>query len=204
MPNIALSFFLWVSGCCGNGGTKISSTTYLVQLQHSKTPWSCQSACQNQCASLSGERQGKFEALNRHHLLQLFINSNGRKAALWLQIRLFIQNCTVITFSCEICKKYIFIYVWKRKILVRGDKTIQIIWRCSGLQPKIKLGSINKVWRKEGNKASRTVSTGIDRNSTVQLLWRITESVGQTLRVQAEFLNRSFKELSQIRAEGPW
>lgn len=149
------------------------------------------------CKSLSGERQGKFGALNSHHLLQLFIGSNGRKASLRLQIRVFIQNFTGITFSCEICKEYIFIYVWKTKILVRGDKTIQIIWRCSGLQSKIKLGSINKVWGKGemGNWESRTVLTDIDRNSTMQLLWRITESVGQTPRVQAQFLINCFKEL---------
>lgn len=110
MPNIAPSSFLWVSGWCGKGGTKINSTTYLMQLEHSKMPCSCQSACQNQRAGLSGGRQSKLRAFNSHQLVQLFINSNGRKAFLWLQIRLFIQNYIVIIFSCEICKEYIFIF----------------------------------------------------------------------------------------------
>ena len=174
---------MWVSGCCGNGGTKINSTTHSVQLEHSKMPQSCQSACQNRCASLSGERQGKFGALNHRHLLQLCISSNVRKASLWLQIRLLTQICTVITFSCEICKEYVFICAWKRKTLVRGDKTIQIIWRCSGLQSKINLGSIKKIWGKGGGwESRRTVLTDTDRNfsSAMQPLWRITESLGQS------------------------
>lgn len=142
MPNIAPSSFLWVSGCCGKEGTKINSTTYLVQLEHSKMPWSCQSACQNQRAGLSGGRQSKFRTLNSHQLLQLFINSNGRKDFLWLQIRLFIQNYTVIIFSCEICKEYIFMFD-KKNPSQRWQNKIQIIWICLGLCPSIKLGSIN-------------------------------------------------------------
>lgn len=47
-------------------------------------------------------------------------------------------------------KRHVFIPAWQRNPLVRGDETTQIIWECSGLQSKTRLGSINKGWEKKG------------------------------------------------------